>query len=1007
MNDKAKTLASEYPDVAAQWHPTLNGDVTPDDVRPRSTKVFWWWCEKGQHAYQQKVSQKTRGRGCPVCANRSVLVGRNDLASQYPEIAAQWHPTLNGNITPEQVTYATTKKFWWICDKGHAYEAEVAKRTLRGHGCHYCSGQSPIKGETDLESQNPEIAKLFLKEYNAISPDEIAKKSNKICWWKCNHGYDHPYQRSVYNQVLAGGECPYCSNKRVLPGFNDLQSSFPELMGEWDYERNDIKPYEILAHSSHKVHWKCSEGHTWIATPSQRTAKERINVCPECQKLRTSFTEQCVIFYVKKHYCGIVKESAKIVDGRNYEVDIWLPEKKLAIEYNGAFYHKDKLDSDIEKFVLLAEQGIEVVYILEPKGLIIPDTRFYMMKKFNMSNLEESIKWVLQDVVGISEHEVDIDISRDQLDILHNYRTEHIAHQFLYYHPSLSAFWDYEKNNPNRIYPYLFDCGSDVSAQWRCPACRHEWASTIKHMTSHEQCPSCGIEPCRICETKSPNVEEHHQINANEYLLMTRYPRIAREFDIRKNAPMTLDRVSSLSKDRLYWRCPQGHIWEASPFERSYNHVECPYCQGKKEYNALDYNRPDIAKYWHPTKNGDLLPEDITCGSGKEVWWTCDAGHSFKTSPNVRCLDGYSCPVCSGQQADSEYNSLGKLRPDIAKLWHPTKNGNMTPDNVTCGSNRLIWWKGDCGHEYQKTPAQMCKTEKKHCPYCNNQKLLVGFNDLETRFPEIAQQWDCEKNNGVFPNEVPYFSSVLAYWKCDVCGYEWQTTVHGRTSRNSGCLKCTASPRRVTAIKKSRQNQRPSYIEYFENHLDEMESCIDEEVADIILKAMQTDIQVLTYMRLHYQKSFDELAAEMEVSEELLSKLYRILGLPELNEATLAAHRTLLDNCRRLEDKGCSPEWLIDQRILERRTAREIADEIDVNKYQIDKLNETLGIGKRRAKTTQQLFGHGRKWFWEQNVVEQKSYTQISKELGVDNAIVERLYKDLDIPYMGACRDDL
>ena len=116
------SLASLHPDIAAQWHPTKNDDLTPDQVVAGSHKKAWWICDKGpDHEWPAPPVDRIAGHGCPMCDGKSVSV-TNSLATLYPTIAAQWHPTKNGDLTPDQVIASSGKKAWWICDKGPDHE---------------------------------------------------------------------------------------------------------------------------------------------------------------------------------------------------------------------------------------------------------------------------------------------------------------------------------------------------------------------------------------------------------------------------------------------------------------------------------------------------------------------------------------------------------------------------------------------------------------------------------------------------------------------------------------------------------------------------------------------------------------------------------------------------------------------------------------------------------------------------------------------------------------------
>ena len=155
-------LATRYPDIASQWHPTKNGDLAPSDVLPGSHRLVWWQCPHG-HEWRAQVKSRVSGSGCPVCSNRALLRGENDLATHYPDLARQWHPTKNGSLTPHDVLPGSHRKVWWVCDKGHQWRAAVSAR-VNGSGCPVCAGKKIVPGENDLASLYPDIARQWHPE---------------------------------------------------------------------------------------------------------------------------------------------------------------------------------------------------------------------------------------------------------------------------------------------------------------------------------------------------------------------------------------------------------------------------------------------------------------------------------------------------------------------------------------------------------------------------------------------------------------------------------------------------------------------------------------------------------------------------------------------------------------------------------------------------------------------------------------------------------------------------
>ena len=97
-------------------------------------------------------------------------------------------------------------------------------------------------------------------------------------------------------------------------------------------------------------------------------------------------------------------------------------------------------------------------------------------------------------------------------------------------------------------------------------------------------------------------------------------------------------------------------------------------------------------------------------------------------------------------------NSLEIMFPEVAKQWS-TRNFPLLPKDVSYGSNKKVWWRGECGHEWQASPHSRTGKNSPGCPYCSGNRVLAGFNDLASRFPEIAAEWS-EKNYPLRPDEV-------------------------------------------------------------------------------------------------------------------------------------------------------------------------------------------------------------------------------------------------------------
>lgn len=134
-------LVCDFADLIGYWHPTRNEEHDPF-VLPASHKgKVWWLCPvHPSHEWEASViGRATHAFGCPFCLNRKVSV-TNSLATMAPDLAAEWHPTKNGTLTPDDVMPGTNKLAWWKCPKrGHVYRAEIAVRAKQLTGCKKCA----------------------------------------------------------------------------------------------------------------------------------------------------------------------------------------------------------------------------------------------------------------------------------------------------------------------------------------------------------------------------------------------------------------------------------------------------------------------------------------------------------------------------------------------------------------------------------------------------------------------------------------------------------------------------------------------------------------------------------------------------------------------------------------------------------------------------------------------------------------------------------------------------
>jgi hypothetical protein len=253
-------LATTHPELAKEaygWDPTK--------FSKGSNKKLEWKCIR-DHIWSAYLSNRTLHKSnCPVCSNQKVLEGFNDLATTHPDLAREAY-----GWDPRKIIGGTGKKLNWICPEGHVWKTTPNNRTTNNSGCPVCSHLVVSTGFNDLATSNPELA----KEAYGWDPKTLLPYSNKKMEWICSR--EHKWKATVANRY-GGRNCPYCSNKKVLSGFNDLATTHPELAKEaygWD-------PKTLVYGSGKKVKWICDEGHIWTSSVSHRSNQRN---CPSCSQ---------------------------------------------------------------------------------------------------------------------------------------------------------------------------------------------------------------------------------------------------------------------------------------------------------------------------------------------------------------------------------------------------------------------------------------------------------------------------------------------------------------------------------------------------------------------------------------------------------------------------------------------------------------------------------------------------------------------------------------------------
>ena len=272
----------------------------------------------------------------------------NNLAEVHPELVSEWSEK-NLLLTPDGITFGSNKKVWWKGACGHEWQTSIKARS-NGEKCPICSGARVIAGINDLQTTHPEIASEWSEKNLPLKPDEVNAKSRKNVWWRC--GKCGNEWKSVINARVKGTVCHVCAEREVLAGYNDLATTDNQLLSEWDYEQNKLKPTEVSRTSAKRAWWKCRHGHSWSMKINERTILNKgCRICE--QEYLSLFPALAVSYYSNKKGLKAELGSDRLL---GVPLETYIPSEKLAIESGSA-------DENIEimKAYMCKQRGIRLI----------------------------------------------------------------------------------------------------------------------------------------------------------------------------------------------------------------------------------------------------------------------------------------------------------------------------------------------------------------------------------------------------------------------------------------------------------------------------------------------------------------------------------------------------------------------------------------------------------------------------------------------------------------------
>ena len=715
--------------------------------------------------------------------------------TNLPSLLKEWDYEKNAGLKPEQFVPGSGKRVWWKCPVcGYSWPAPIRKRAA-GHSCPCCKNKVFVRGVNDLLTKQPELCKEWDYEKNkGLTPDMFCVSSTDEVWWKCKNDSSHSWKAQITRRVRGSG-CHICAKNTLVVGSNDLATVKPLIAAEWNYEKNaGLLPRMFTPSSTENVWWKCSKcGKEWQTTISSR----KIPGCRECNR-----------------FVAASKRKETLLSGGKNSLATCKP--LIAAEWN---YDKN---GDLAPDMLTANSGKRVWWKCSKCGTewesSIDSRNQPHCRKCIMEENGEKLKKILLKKNG----------------------------SLLSRFPSIAADWDYEKNKDISIDEVVPN--SDIVVFWKCHICGHESQESIKSRVRNSGCRKCKAKKRQIrlyeerlknpnnLEKACPDLVKEWDYKKNGDLKPSMFLKTSKDEVWWKCSKCGHSWKASIGSRGVGSGCPKcpSRLGTSFPEQAIYYYLlkafpdaENSYHEFFKNGSELDIYIPSLrvgieydGKAWHSTKsalkkekikyeickkNNVLLIRIKESVEKEEVW--CDKLiMSHYDNKKYGTLDSAIIDLSNylhvkldvdlerdfGEVQKQylellEKNSVAALCPDLVKEWDYKKNGGLSPSSVIAKSSNEYWWKCKHGHSFKRSAYSRYLGSP--CPICSNRQLLIGYNDLESQFPDISKEWDYSKNKDK-PSDYVFGSPHVAHWKCLKCGYEWKTAIRKRTKDKTGCPEC-------------------------------------------------------------------------------------------------------------------------------------------------------------------------------------------------------------------------
>ena len=648
-------------------------DINMTSERERKLKVNWR-CKKCGYEWQSTVNDRYESTGkCPCCECRHVILpGVNDVATLVPEIMTELDEEKNKaeGISIKGEGVGSKKIVNWKCSIcGRKFDMAIVARvkkqkdgSYRFVSCRHNDYVKHLRDKTPMASDVSKIIKFWDNEKNSLDPKKTPANSTEKAFWKCKKcGYE--WSTLITSRYHGNDKCPCCeTGKKIYPGVNDIVTLVPEIMTEWDEEKNKKEGISIVGEgveSKKMANWKCPVcGKRFRKIIGFRVYRlengsYQFRPCTHGNNVpKVSDIPELMKFWDKNK--NILNPEETPINSK--EKAFWKC-KKCGYEWKSSistrYGSSDKcMCCDYRKVI---RPGINDVATLIPE--IMTEWDEEKNKKEGISIAGEGIGsrtkayWKCPICGKESYIAIGSRIIKKKDGTYHFRSCLHKNNIKVSEVPELMRFWDGDKNT---LDPSKTISSSHSRAFWKCKKCGYEWETTISSRNNdHGKCICCELN-----QVTKKGVNDFFSI----------LPEAKKFYNYEKNKD--LDPYSHglrSKKTKFWWKCPKcGYEWQNSfawQVEGSYanNNLKfsgCPFCNTRNITPGVDSFKalhPDIMNEWLDLPNSFLAdPDRVSDKSKIKVWWCCLQGHHYSMSISDRLMyqkrHKESCPYCKGHR---------------------------------------------------------------------------------------------------------------------------------------------------------------------------------------------------------------------------------------------------------------------------------------------------------------------------------------------------------------------